>query len=129
MLPKLEHVSGPTPSRVLFQISKEGFLMIKNPVVDSGKAIQKRAKEMALTFKKTGTYRKAIGRKTRALKKEGEISATIGINRNSPAIKYAKKVEVRHHIFTRLDHEFRRVVQSNLKKGLSTGLKRLKIKK
>ena len=106
--------------------------MIKNPVVQAGKDIQKRAKVLASKgagFGITGTYRKSIGRKSRAMKREGEISATVGIRNDSPAKVYAWRVEGKHHVFTKLEHEFRDPVTKEVRAGLVGGLKKLKIRK
>jgi len=103
--------------------------MIKHPIAEAGKAIQKRAKVMATPFKISGDYRRSIRRKTRAMKKEGEISATVGVSKSSPAWLYGRKVEHKHHIFTRLEHEFRDQVTTDVKRGIKDGMRNLKIRK
>jgi hypothetical protein len=118
---KTIQVKGMMPDRILFKMSKEGFNAIKDPIKEAGAAVQKRAKEIAPV--KSGLYRKSIRRKLRTLKREGQISTTVGIKTNGLAIAYAGKVEAKHHIFTRLEHEFRNPVTAAVKSGIVKGLR------
>jgi hypothetical protein len=121
-------VIGVPPSRILLGLSKEGFKAIKDPIQESGKDVKKRAVEMADDFRKSGTYRRAIRRRSRSIKKEGEISTTVGIITSSKAIAYAAKVEHKHRVFNRLGHEFRQPVEIKVKKGIRTGLSTFRLK-
>ena len=125
---KLIEILGVPPSRILFGLSRDGFNMIKQPIQDNGTLVRKRAKEMAQEFRKSGTYRRAIRKKSRSLKREGEISTTVGIITSSKAIAYAAKVEGKHRVFNRLDHEFRQPVEKDVKKGIRDGLRTYRVK-
>jgi hypothetical protein len=127
-MPKTFEVIGMPPDRVLKKLSRDSWNMIKKPISDGGKLIQKRGKEMASNFKRSGNYRKSIRRKTVASRRSGEISATVGVITSSPAFKYAAKVEHKHHVFSRLEHEFKNPTIQSVKSGLRNGLRTYRIR-
>ena len=127
MAKKMITVSGLTFSKILNEVNREGFNMIKKPIAEAGKMAQKRAKDIAPVI--SGTFRKSIIRRTRARRKEGEISATVGVNSSSPAIKYAWKVENKYAIFQILDKQMRIPTQKLVAEGIRKGMQHLKVRK
>ena len=119
---------GPTPDRILFKMSKEGFNAIKDPIKEAGIDVKSRARDIASGFQITGDYKRSIGRTLRARKREGKISVKVGIKYRSDAMVYARKVEAKHNVFTRLEYEFKHPVTSAVRKGIKIGLRSLRIR-
>ncbi len=128
MSTKMIQVKGPKLTSVLTQVNKAGIAAIKKPIVENSKDIQRRARQIAVDFRKTGRYYRSIGRRTRAIRKEGEISATVGIRTSSDAMLYAWKLEHKYHVFTHLEHEFKQPVTRDVTKGLRDGMRMLKVR-
>ena len=63
------------------------------------------------------------------MKKEGDISVIVGVRYAAPAFAYSYRVEAKHHVFTKLEHEFRQVIEKDVRDGLKKGLRKLKIRK
>ena len=99
--------------------------MIKEPLRNSSKFVQAQAKEDAPVL--TGAYRQAIRRSLKSNKRAGFAKAKIGIVTGNEVMKYARKIENRYFIFTRLEKTQKQPVEQEFKKGLTSFFSRLRI--
>lgn len=88
-------------NKVIKEIEKSNMKMIKDSLRDSAKIVKKRAKEESPVV--TGAFKKAIRHSVKGKVKIGEAQAQVGIFKNSPVMKYARKVENKHRIFRTLE--------------------------
>ena len=117
---------GPTLQKIFRKLEKKNMDMIKIPLRESAKLVQKQAKDDAPVV--TGAYKKAIKRSVRTNRRSGFAFAKVGIKRGDPVMKYAGNVEQKHYTFTILEKTQEKPVRALFNQGLNKFFNRLRIR-
>ena len=119
---------GPSLTKILKTLDKSNLLIVKSGIRSAALLVRKEAKEIAETFKVSGDYKKAIKFRIKASIRRKEVVARIGIMKGDKVMKYARKVENRHKVYTRLEKTQKTPVRNEFKIGINKYLDKLKIK-
>ena len=123
---KLFKWRGPTLQKIFRQLEKKNMDMIKIPMRNSAKMVRAQAREDAPVV--SGAYRKSIGLSVRANKRAGLVVAKVGIPYGHEVLKYARQVENKYHIYTRLEKTQDKPVQNEFARGLQSFFNKLRIR-
>ena len=93
-------IKGPNLVKLLKKVKSLDMDMTKSGLDKSAKFLKAEAEQLAPI--KSGAFKNAIELVNKGQVKEGEAQAFVGIALDSPAWKYAAKVERKHKIFRTL---------------------------
>ena len=117
--------SGPSLNKIIKKLEKNNINMVKESIRESVKVVRKEAREIAPVV--SGKYRKAIRLSVRSNVRRGEVTGRVGIRRGDPVMKYAKLVERKHNIYTRLEKTQATPVRKTFEIGIRKYFNKLKI--
>lgn len=117
---------GPTLKKIFNKLEKKNLDMIKIPMRNSAKLVRSQAREDAPVV--SGAYRKSIGLSVRTNKRAGLVVAKVGIPFGHEVLKYARKVENKHHIYSRLEKTQEKPVRNEFGRGLQSFFNKLRIR-
>lgn len=116
---------GPTFKKIFNKLEKKNLDMLKIPMRNSAKLVRAQARQDAPVV--SGAYRKSIGLSVRANKRSGLVVAKVGIPYGHEVLKYARKVENKYHIYSRLEKTQEKPVQNEFSRGLNSYFNKLRI--
>ena len=113
-------------NKIFNKLEKRNMDMVKIPMRNSAKMVRVQAREVAPVV--TGAYRKAIGLSVKSNKRSGLVVAKVGIPYGHEVLKYARQVENKYHIYSRLEKTQEKPVQREFVQGLNSYFSRLRIR-